>query len=78
MLNVAWLTTVGKRMATLLSVPQLASRLAMSRHHVWRLCREGDLPHTRINGRTIRFDAEEIDAWIARGKQPLKKQEEAQ
>jgi excisionase family DNA binding protein len=65
-------------MATLLSVPQLASRLAMSRHHVWRLCREGNIPHTRINGRTIRFDADEIDAWIARGKQPLKKQEAAQ
>jgi excisionase family DNA binding protein len=64
-------------MATLLSVPQLASRLAMSRHHVWRLCREGEIPHTRINGRTIRFDADEIDAWIARGKQPLKKQEAA-
>lgn len=64
-------------MATLLSVAQLASRLAMSRHHVWRLCREGNIPHTRINGRTIRFDADEIDAWIARGKQPLKKQEAA-
>jgi excisionase family DNA binding protein len=64
-------------MATLLSVPQLASRLAMTRNHVWRLCREGHIPHTRINGRTIRFDADEIDAWIASGKQPLKKQEAA-
>jgi len=77
MLNVAWLTGVGKRMATLLSVPQLASRLAMSRHHVWRLCREGKIQHTRINGRTIRFDADEIDAWIASGNQPLKKQGDA-
>ncbi len=65
-------------MATLLSVPQLASRLAMTRHHVWRLCREGQIPHTRINGRTIRFDADEIDAWIASGKQPLKSKERGQ
>lgn len=62
-------------MATLLTVSQLASRLAMTKHHVWRLCREGKVPHTRINGQSIRFDEGEIEAWIASGRQPLKKRE---
>ena len=75
MLNVAKLTSAVKRMKSLLSVKELASRLGMSTDHVWRLCREGDVPHTRINGRTIRFDAAEIDEWIASGKQPLKSKE---
>ena len=47
----------------------------MTRDHIYRLCREGKLPHTRINARTIRFDLDEIEAWIAKGKQPIKKQE---
>ena len=75
MLNVSLLTWLSKRMPTLLSVPQLASRIAQSKQHVWRLCREGQIPHTRINGKTIRFDSDEIDAWITSGRQPLKNKE---
>jgi excisionase family DNA binding protein len=44
----------------------------MTRDHIYRLCREGKLPHTRINTRTIRFDINEIEAWIAKGKQSVK------
>jgi excisionase family DNA binding protein len=75
MLNVSILTFAVKRMNSMLSVKELASRLCMTSDHVWRLCREGDVPHTRINGRTIRFDADEINQWIASGKQPLKSKE---
>lgn len=59
-------------MGLLTSADQLASRLGMTRDHIYRLCREGKLPHTRINARTIRFDLDEIEAWIAKGKQPVK------
>jgi len=51
----------------------LAHQLGMTRDHIYRLCRQGKLPHTRINGRTIRFDLAEIEAWIASGRQPIKK-----
>lgn len=66
------MTSYVKRMGLLTSADQLASRLGMTRDHIYRLCREGKLPHTRINARTIRFDLDEIDAWIAKGKQPVK------
>ena len=65
-------------MQELLTVTQLALRVGQSKQHVWRLCREGQIPHTRINGRTIRFDADEINKWIASGKQPLKSKERGQ
>lgn len=66
------LTSAVKRMGQLTSADKLASRLGMTRDHIYRLCREGKLPHTRINARTIRFDLDEIDAWIAKGRQPVK------
>ena len=69
------LTSCVKRMGKLTSAEELAFRLRMTRDHIYRLCREGTLPHTRINARTIRFDLDEIEAWIAKGKQPIKKQE---
>lgn len=72
-----YLTTYVKRMGELTSADKLASRLRMTRDHIYRLCREGKLPHTRINSRTIRFDLDEIEAWIASGKQPIKKREGA-
>jgi len=64
-------------MGKLISVEHVAERLDMTRDHIWRLCREGSIPHTRINKRTIRFDLAEIEAWIASGRQPIKKQEAA-
>ena len=56
----------------LITADQVAHTLGYSRDHVWRLCKTGKLPHLRINTRTIRFDADEIQAWIASGQQPLK------
>jgi excisionase family DNA binding protein len=64
-------------MGKLISVEHVADRIDMTRDHIWRLCREGNIPHTRINKRTIRFDLTEIEAWIASGRQPIKKQEAA-
>lgn len=66
------LTSAVKPMGELTSADKLASRLGMTRDHIYRLCREGKLPHTRINTRTIRFDINEIEAWIAKGKQSVK------
>ncbi len=76
-MRVFYLTSSVKRMGKLTSAEELAFRLRMTRDHIYRLCREGKLPHTRINARTIRFDLDEIEAWIAKGKQPMRKQEGA-
>jgi excisionase family DNA binding protein len=64
-------------MQELISADKLASRLQWTRDHIYRLCREGKLPHTRINARTTRFGLDEIEAWIASGRQPIKKREGA-
>ena len=59
-------------MRRFICVDQLAHQLCMTRDHIYRLCRWGKLPHTRINGWTIRFDAQEIDDWINEGRRPAK------
>jgi excisionase family DNA binding protein len=65
-------------MHALTTADTLAHQLGMTRDHIYRLCREGKLPHTRINGHSIRFDPAEVEAWIASGRQPIKKQEAAE
>jgi excisionase family DNA binding protein len=57
-------------MQELLSVDQLAAQIGLSRAHVWRLCREGKIPHVRISNHSIRFDKREVDAWLGAGKRP--------
>lgn len=48
-----------------LSVPEAANYLGVSTASIWRLLKSGDLPRTRILGRTVirRADA---DAFLAR------------
>jgi len=62
-------------MQKLITANQVAQTLGYSRDHIWRLCKSGKLPHLRINAATIRFDADEIQSWIADRKRAPKKQE---
>ena len=57
-------TSIGAAPAGL-SVPEAAGYLGVSTASVWRLLKSGDLPRTRILGRTVirRSDA---DAFLAR------------
>lgn len=47
-----------------------ANRLGISKALVWRLCRQGLLPHVRL-GRAVKFCPLALEAWIAAGGQAL-------
>ena len=60
-------------MSNLLKPEQLAEKINYSVHSVRRLAAQDKIPHRRF-GRTLRFDADEIQAWlrqIARGPQVI-------
>lgn len=46
-----------------LTVKDLATSLRLTERHIYRLIKEGALPHYRIGG-TIRFDAEQVREWL--------------
>lgn len=50
--------------APLLTAEQVAERLRVPQTWVYRAAREGALPSVRC-GRYRRFDAEDVDEWIA-------------
>ena len=52
-------------MTHLLTVPELATRLRVSRMTVYRLIADGLLPAYRI-GRSYRIDAADADTWLRR------------
>jgi excisionase family DNA binding protein len=47
----------------LLTAPQVSEILALPVDHVYRLVREGRLPHLKF-GRTIRFRAASVEDWL--------------
>lgn len=47
----------------LLTVPEAAARLSLSRATTYQLVRRGDLPCVRV-GRTVRVPARALEAWI--------------
>jgi len=52
-------------MATLLvSVPDVAERLACSRHHVYDLIEQGELPAVRIGARRMSVRETDLEAFI--------------
>lgn len=53
-------------MGALLTVDQLAERLNVSKQRVYNLSFRGLIPKKKI-GQLVRFDSEEIDAWLAEG-----------
>lgn len=41
-------------------------RTGLSEHRIWAMCRKGYFPHVRF-GRRIKFDPDQIEAWINNG-----------
>jgi excisionase family DNA binding protein len=55
---------LGPSDATRLLTPEdVAERLNVSLRFIRRLCHERRVPYTKI-GKFVRFDADELDAWI--------------
>jgi excisionase family DNA binding protein len=48
----------------MLKPEQAAERLNVSLRFIRRLCHERRVPYTKV-GRLVRFDPDELDAWIA-------------
>lgn len=48
----------------LLTVPEAAAKLGVSRQHAYRLIAEGVLPAVRLSERRVRVPSEALDAWL--------------
>ena len=55
----------------LLDIDQLTNHLGTSHRHIRRLIAERRIPYLKV-GRLIRFDPEEITAWLAEGHHPTR------
>ena len=53
----------------LLTIDQVAEHLGTSRRHLRRLIAERRIPYVKV-GRLIRFDPDEITAWLDAGRHP--------
>lgn len=49
----------------ILTLPEVAQRLRVSRTWVYKKCEAGIMPHFRI-GRMVRFREKELDEWLLR------------
>lgn len=59
----------------LLTIPEVADRLRITRQWTYVLARAGVLPTVRI-GRTIRVDANRLNEWINQGGTPQVREHE--
>lgn len=48
----------------LLTVVEAAEFLGMSRNAIYIACREGRIPHHKVNDWSVRFDLDELKAWL--------------
>lgn len=53
----------------LLDIPELAKRLGTSQRHIRRLIADRRIPYVKV-GRLVRFDPDEIAAWLDEGRRP--------
>lgn len=51
----------------LVKVSAVANRLGVAPHRVYQLVSEGAIPVVRLGERSLRFDMDKIEAWIANG-----------
>ena len=59
--------SVEEKLPKLLTAHELANQLdSISLHRIYELVREGSLPAVRV-GRSVRFSAQAIAAWIENG-----------
>ena len=52
----------------LLRAPEAARLLAICTRKLWELTNRGEIPHVRI-GRAVRYDGQDLEAWIEKHKQ---------
>ena len=55
-------------MKELITVSELAARLKIHKHTLYRLIGNKAIPFFKIRGVGIRFDCKEIESWIQEGK----------
>jgi len=55
-------------MRQLLTVKEIANTLQCSTFHIYRLVGQNRIPHLRVAGGSIRFDPDEIEAWLQKQK----------
>ena len=53
-------------MTDVLNIDEACEYLKLARSTIYRLSREGVIPHTRI-GRSLRFKKEVLDDWMRKG-----------
>lgn len=53
-------------MTDVLDINEACAYLKLARSTIYRLSREGVIPHTRI-GRSLRFKKEVLDDWLRKG-----------
>ena len=54
-----------------LNYQELAEKLGIAVPTLYSAVSRGQIPHVRFSGRLVRFDAEEIDRWIAEHRVPV-------
>jgi len=57
-------------MKQLLTVKELAEMLRCSKYQIYRLTSQRLIPFLRVAGGNLRFDPDEIDAWLEKQKVP--------
>lgn len=50
----------------LITAEMVAERLGMSTKWVYGAAKSGELPSVRVTGRSVRFDPDVIDTWLAK------------
>jgi excisionase family DNA binding protein len=56
--------TKAEARSPLLTVPEVAAHLGVSRQHVYRLISEGRLPAVRLSERRLRVPRPALEAWL--------------
>lgn len=62
-------STASERLA--LTAAEVANRLGISQRHFWSMVAAGRVPRPFRLGRSVRWVAEELEAWLRAGAPPL-------
>jgi excisionase family DNA binding protein len=58
---------------TVLDLNELVIYTNLSKHYIYKLTSKKQIPYSTGNGKKIYFDRKEIDAWLLRNKQEVKR-----
>lgn len=62
---------MSETLPTLLSAKDVAERLGVTERSVRRWAQEGQLPHLKLAGTVLRFDADAVARWVDDGRVEL-------